>query len=246
MYYVYQLVDPRNNKPFYIGKGKGCRAKTHLWETPDTRNVYKENKIAAIRQEGMEPKIKYVIEHIEDETLAYNLETEMIKYYGRKGYDKNGILTNICKDNRPPNHKGKTYEEIYGVERAKEQKEMRSRLQKERGGYGPTKHTELTKQKIGIKSKEYAATHDCSHTEETKKRIGLKNSVYTGKKNKKSLCYILTSPLGDTYELWGGELKDFCIDNNLSLSTLKRQIQTNPWGIPKKGKTKGWKLEVKI
>ena len=44
MYYVYQLVDPRNNQPFYIGKGKGRRAKTHLWEIPETRNVYKENK----------------------------------------------------------------------------------------------------------------------------------------------------------------------------------------------------------
>ena len=125
MYYVYELIDPRNNQPFYVGKGKGRRAKTHLWEIPETRDVYKENKIAAIRKEGLEPEIKYVVKNIADEKLAYDIETSIIKQYGRKGYDKNGILTNICEDARPPNHKGKSYEEIYGIEKAAELKEVR-------------------------------------------------------------------------------------------------------------------------
>jgi len=60
VYYVYQLVDPRNSQPFYIGKGKGRRAKTHLWDVPETRNVYKENKIASIRASGNEPLIEYI------------------------------------------------------------------------------------------------------------------------------------------------------------------------------------------
>lgn len=148
MYYVYQLVDPRNNLPFYIGKGKGRRAKTHLWDVPETRNVYKENKIQDIRCDGYEPKIEYIAENIIDEQLAYNIESGLIKKYGRKGYDVDGILTNVCIDNRPPNHKGKTYEEIYGSERAKQQRSMRSALQKERGGYGPKKHSEKTKKKL--------------------------------------------------------------------------------------------------
>jgi len=48
------LIDPRKNKPFYIGKGTGRRARTHLWDIPETRNEYKENIIAAIRDKGME------------------------------------------------------------------------------------------------------------------------------------------------------------------------------------------------
>jgi hypothetical protein len=41
-YYVYQYIDPRNNLPFYIGKGKGKRYQTHLFETADnTENLKK-------------------------------------------------------------------------------------------------------------------------------------------------------------------------------------------------------------
>jgi hypothetical protein len=245
MYYVYQLVDPRNNQPFYIGKGKGRRAKTHLWEVPETRNVYKENKIAKIREEGKEPIIEYLVSDIIDEALAYDIETTIIKKYGRKGYDKNGTLTNICEDNRPPNHKGKTYEEIYGVERAKEQKALRARLQKERGGYGPKKHTAETKEKlkaahVGRVYKKFslAARQNMSKARNKWKTLGKDNIL--------SNCYKLTSPAGAAHILWGGELKDFCKEHNLSLSTLKKQIHKNPWGVPKKGKTKGWKLEIKL
>ena len=155
MSYVYMLVDPRNDQPFYIGKGKGRRAKTHLWEIPETRNVHKENKIASIREAGLEPKIVYVAENIIDESLAYDMETSLISKYGRKGYEKNGILTNICLDSRPPNHKGKSYEEIYGPDRAILERKKRADLQLARGGYGPDQHTELTKKKISESLKKH-------------------------------------------------------------------------------------------
>jgi hypothetical protein len=142
------LVDPRDNQPFYIGKGKGRRAKTHLWPKPETRNVYKENKITIIREEGLEPIINYIIENILDEKLAYDIEKELILKYGRKGYDKDGILTNVCIDARPPNHKGKSYEEIYGNERANIERKKRTDIQLARGGYGPKKHTSETKEKL--------------------------------------------------------------------------------------------------
>lgn len=244
MYYVYQLVDPQTEQPFYIGKGKGRRAKTHLWEIPETRNQYKENKIAAIRAQGLEPKIEYIAENIIDEQLAYIIEAALIAKYGRKGYEKDGILTNCCIDNRPPNHKGKTYEEIYGSEKAQQQRFLRSKLQKERGGYGPKKHTTKTKQllsKIGTGSGN--PMYGKRHTESTKQLISEKAKQRVGKLNKKSHKYCLTSPYGDNYTLYGGEAPIFCKENDLSWSTLKNQIQKG-WGIPKKGKTKGWKLEV--
>lgn len=245
MYYVYQLVDPRNNQPFYIGKGKGRRAKTHLWEIPETRNVYKENKIASIRKDGLEPVIEYIAENIIDETLAYDIESTLIKKYGRKGYDKNGTLTNICEDVRPPNHKGKTYEEIYGSEKAREQKKLRSELQKERGGYGPKQHSEQTRKLFStLNSGAGNPMFGKIQSEHTKQLISEKAKERVGRLNKNSYCYILTSPAGIEHILYGGEASNFCKQNNLSWSTLKMQIQKK-WPIPRKGKTKGWKLEVK-
>lgn len=245
MYYVYQLVDPRNSQPFYIGKGKGRRAKTHLWEIPETRNVYKENKIASIRKDGLEPIIEYIAENIIDETLAYDIESTLIKKYGRKGYDKNGILTNICEDARPPNHKGKTYEEIYGSKKAKEQRELRSKLQKERGGYGPKQHSEQTKKLFStLNSGSGNPMYGKIQSEHTKQLISEKAKERVGRLNKNSYCYILTSPAGVEHIFYGSEASNFCKQNNLSWSTLKMQIQKN-WPIPRKGKTKGWELEVK-
>lgn len=244
MYYIYKIVDPRTNAPFYIGKGKGRRAETHLWDIPDTRNKYKENKIAEIRNCGFEPIIVYLAEDIQDETLAYDIEAELISYYGRKGYEKNGILTNVCIDNRPPNHKGKTYEDIYGVSRAKEQRELRSRLQRERGGYGPKTHSAETKEKIKEKSSgENNGMYGKNHSDEVKRKIGTANRKYVGRNNKKSKKWILTDPIGNIHELYGGELQKFCKQKGLSLATFRKNI-SDGWPPSTKGKNVGWVIQI--
>lgn len=241
MYYVYQLVDPRNNQPFYIGKGKGNRAKTHLWEISD-ENQYKANKIAAIREDGLEPKIEYIAENIMDESLAYTIESTMIKKYGRKGYDENGILTNICIDNRPPNHKGKSYKEIYG-DRWKEEVEKRRQIQLDRGGFGPKKHTLETRQKIQKAVQgENNPMFGRKQSSKTKELIAKKARLRVGKSNKLSKKHILVSPANEIFEFFGGELRDFCLKNNLSLSTLQKHFYKN-LEPPKYGKTKGWRLK---
>ena len=55
-HYVYVYVDPRNNKPFYIGKGQGNRALGHLYDENDP-NREKAEKIKEIRDAGMYPDI---------------------------------------------------------------------------------------------------------------------------------------------------------------------------------------------
>lgn len=240
-YYVYQLVDPRTNIPFYIGKGSGRRAKTHLWDIPETRNQYKENKIASIRRSGLEPLIEYVAENILDEQLAYEIEASLIKKYGRKGYDSNGILTNICIDSRPPNHKGKSYEEIYGDERANIERQKRADIQKARGGYGPRYHSQETKDKIRESCKG-KGMHGKKHTEYSKKLLSEKATRRLSQNNTLRHHYSLTSPDGHKYDLCGKELAVFCKDHNLSFSTLKKQTEKGS-SPPKYGKTKGWVLK---
>jgi hypothetical protein len=98
-YYVYFIVDPEKNQVFYVGKGRKNRAYSHLKGIKSSKRV--QDKIKSIRSNGAEP---IIIFHQKDltEDIAYNLEKEMISYYGRKGIDDNGILMNICEDNRPP------------------------------------------------------------------------------------------------------------------------------------------------
>jgi hypothetical protein len=62
MYYVYELIDPRVNLPFYVGKGKNDRVYFHLSEQSRVKsdNARKFNKIQKIRKDGFEPEIKIV------------------------------------------------------------------------------------------------------------------------------------------------------------------------------------------
>lgn len=53
-FYVYIYSDPRDNKPFYIGKGKGNRLFQHLDEMGSSRKIRMLNEI---RDAGYTPKI---------------------------------------------------------------------------------------------------------------------------------------------------------------------------------------------
>jgi hypothetical protein len=103
MYYIYEYVDPRNNLPFYIGKGSGQRKFGHLKETLEsTDNKKKYFKIQKIKSLGMIPIINIIVDGIKDADLAYKIEDEYIIKYGREGFEKDGILINICLNNKPP------------------------------------------------------------------------------------------------------------------------------------------------
>jgi hypothetical protein len=102
-YYVYEYVDPRNDQPFYIGKGRGRRIFKHLKETDEnTENKFKHAVIKGLWNKGLEPIVRKVHENL-TESDAYEKEAELIKQHGRRGIDQNGVLTNIIIDNRPPN-----------------------------------------------------------------------------------------------------------------------------------------------
>lgn len=153
-YYVYLLLDPTDfYKPFYVGKGKGDRMLVHLTEQRND-NRFKANKIAKIRRMGGEPVAMKWATGLQ-ETAAYELEAQLIKRFGRRSHDAEGILTNICEDNRPPDPTGRevsdeTKEKIASKQRGEnnhrfgktftpDQREKRSEIAKARGMKPPVR-----------------------------------------------------------------------------------------------------------
>lgn len=79
-YYVYMLLDPTNNKPFYVGKGIGNRVFNHLacaLKDNDTSNA-KYDKIREIIQSGHIIK-HIIIRHGLSESEAFKIEASLIE-----------------------------------------------------------------------------------------------------------------------------------------------------------------------
>lgn len=78
-YYVYMLLDPRDNKPFYIGKGIENRVFDHLaFALTDTDNLTaKYDKIREIMQGGQTVK-HIIVRHGLLESEAFQIEASLI------------------------------------------------------------------------------------------------------------------------------------------------------------------------
>ena len=89
-YYVYLLVDPRDDRIFYVGKGKGKRIFQHALDAKRGRvaNAEKHKRIVAIHQSGA--KVVEVFFHgAATEAEALMLERQLIRLLVDSG------LTNI-------------------------------------------------------------------------------------------------------------------------------------------------------
>lgn len=97
-FYVYELIDPRTNRVFYVGKGCDDRAKQHLTEASRDQkywvNTIKCQIINNIIRTGLEVIVRYVDKNL-DEDSAYGLEELLVSQHG-KIIDGSGILSNIA------------------------------------------------------------------------------------------------------------------------------------------------------
>lgn len=184
MYYVYRYIDPTNNEVMYVGKGKGDRAFDHLKPPTRGRQSRFKNKVESLKRAGKLPIIDILVDDIDDEEEAYRLEEHYIRLYGRKGYEEHGTLLNVCESSKPPNHRGKTYKEIYG-DNWKAEIEKRRQTQLLAGGFGPKQHTLETKEKI---SKSSAGRKANSNQIENSRRMGLMNKGRTRAKKECDQC----------------------------------------------------------
>lgn len=78
-FYVYLYIDPRNKKPFYVGKGKGRRLLTHL----DVQGKAITKRISEIRESGKEPCIDILRRGL-SENVALEVEAALIEHIGEE------------------------------------------------------------------------------------------------------------------------------------------------------------------
>lgn len=245
-FYVYAYIDPTNYQVFYIGKGTGNRYLRHLKETySNTENKKKYSYIQGLKNKGLEPTIVKVLDGL-DELAAYEIEAKLIRFFGRKGIDEGGCLTNICIDNRPPR--------ILGTNHWSEQ--TRIQFSEKRKGKGnpmfgkkqTEKYYKSREKMAGENNPFYGKSHSAESIEkmlESRKANGNWNigwpkgqprSIET--RTKLSDTWLVTDPEGNQFEVTN--LCDFAKGLGLHPETL-RTAQ-----FKKKGKTKcGWRA-VKI
>jgi hypothetical protein len=173
-YYVYIYRDPRTKLPFYVGKGCGDRMFKHLIETyKNTTNKKKYAIIVGLKRKGLVPIVGRYSKNLAEKD-AYDLETKLILKYGRRDIDENGLLANVCIDNRPPGRNQPWT------------KEERQHLSEIRKGYNnPMFGRKLTqKHKNALaNSKQFRGGH---HSEEAKLGFIERNKrIHTGRKRSK-------------------------------------------------------------
>ena len=111
-YYVYALIDPRDRKIFYIGKGKGNRIFQHAEAAlEETTSNLKLDTIRSILAEGKEVE-HYIIRHDLDEKEAYQLESTLIDMLTYSSFNHSNQLTNRIAGHHQWDEGIKSVEEI--------------------------------------------------------------------------------------------------------------------------------------
>jgi len=83
LHYVYVLLDPLDNQPFYVGKGTGRRAEAHLREHSETEKVAKIQSITRRSDSSLNQVLVRIIGRFVTEKEAFAVEATLIKWvYG--------------------------------------------------------------------------------------------------------------------------------------------------------------------
>lgn len=131
-FYVYQLVDPRNGLPFYVGKGQGDRAWQHERQVKAGKpggNARKVAKIENILRVGLSVGVEVVAE--------YDLESDALDHEYRL-VDRLPTLTNVmpggCAPVRGPMtpEQEARYERVLALRRLERVRKLAALREKER------------------------------------------------------------------------------------------------------------------
>lgn len=260
-FYVYAYLDPRKSQdvdkhclsfvPLYIGKGTRDRLMGHMaelnWymktkpsfqELRDKRsNLLKLNKLRRLVEDGLPPIIVKIYENLSDDD-AYELEVELISFYGRS--IDGGVLTNLTLggDGRRDVLSAGPFNPFYGKTHTEEFKQKMSVLHKGKV------ISDAQRSAISLASKGHHKRH---HTKEAIRaalvRLNLDDPLNPGcemKRLARSKQWIVTSPCGEVFTVLS--LRRFCEERKLPIKTMMSAKNRN--SVVLSGIAAGWSAKL--
>jgi len=114
-FYVYALIDPRDNKIFYIGKGCGNRVFQHCEAAlQENYESLKLNLIRDIITSGAKVE-HYILRHKLLEREAFQIESVLIDFLTYPKFNTERVLTNIVSGHHQWDEGIKTVDEISAI-----------------------------------------------------------------------------------------------------------------------------------
>lgn len=155
IYFVYALVDPRNQKIFYIGKGKNRRPFDHLAEAKSGVKTFKCRRIRKILNAGFSCYDVVYLHTSLSEEEAFNLEKQEIQNHLPSGYLTNISLGGAGGDNISNNpSRDEIIEKMRQSQKERfsipENCKKQAHYSNQNGMFGKT-HTQEARQKISEK-----------------------------------------------------------------------------------------------
>jgi hypothetical protein len=163
-FYTYIYFDPRNNEPFYVGKGKGNRA----WAN-HSKNKQFNGRLRILKNQNLEPLIEIL--NTTNELSAFWLERCFIAAYGRKDQNKGPLFNHT--DGGDGADTTKTENFLKALERTKKLGLMKGKnnpMYGRRGENSPVKGRKHTKEELA-KMSANCGTNNFGHRTKGKQRI---------------------------------------------------------------------------
>lgn len=213
-FYVYHLIDPRTNLPFYIGKGIGDRMYHHVNSVINkkipNKNKFLFNKIKKLLTLGYSVIYEKVYDNL-TEQLAFQKESEEIRKYEIKRVG--GILCNLS----------------YGGEGMKGYKFTPNQLKKHQKRMKEVHSTNDSKLRNSKRTKEFYNLHP----EQREKLSSIQKRLWQSGKYNNSKSWSFISPTGKLINFTN--LQEFCKINKLQQSNMIHVSKG------KRKQHKGWK-----
>lgn len=196
-FYVYCLVDPLTDEPFYVGKGKLNRFSSHVRESILGKIPHKNKNLyyKILKTIELCGSIKVVILYNNlSEPNSITFEKDCIKFYGRRDIGT-GILTNLTDGGEGVS--GRVITDIY------REKMSKSCSGNKNGMYGKTHHVDSKRLISSSKTGKKSSKLTCEKLSSIRK--GKLNPFYNKKHTNDTICILKNN----AYKVFGRMNKSY-------------------------------------